>query len=394
MSLDKDLAGAVRLNGENIHIWKWQIKAVLIYKRLLGIVDGTDLESAATDKEAWRDKQWQAYSLLCSSVERDLFGTLVECKTAKEIWDTILSTFELKTSEHKQALQTKFFEAKLLPGQLLTDYFASLNMIRGMLTDIGDKTFTSDEAMMAKLISTVSIDYSGFLTAWESTTETEQTLVNLKLRLLKEEVRIKQKTKMEISTNITAFFTQRTSGSSFPADRSGFSLRGCTIAPSSGSSNRGRGYNPTGRGYYVPPTCQTSRSHGNFSSIPSHPLGEHYSSRSSPVHSQSPVNHIRPELVEFKKCTRCNCCGCYGHWWQECQQLFIPEKRYFLESKMCQARAEPTRAYHIETGRFTSQHPIRSLSNHLENIAQEEEPPDQDTFEDSLEHLQLEDNYE
>jgi hypothetical protein len=61
---------------------------------------------------------------------------------------------------------------------------------------------------------------------------------------------------------------------------------------------------------------------------------------------------------------------------------------------MCQARAEPTRAYHIETGRFTSQHPIRSLSNHLENIAQEEEPPDQDTFEDSLEHLQLEDNYE
>jgi hypothetical protein len=34
-----------------------------------------------------------------------------------------------------------------------------------MLTDIGDKTFTSDEAMMAKLISTVSTDYSSFLIA-------------------------------------------------------------------------------------------------------------------------------------------------------------------------------------------------------------------------------------
>jgi hypothetical protein len=77
----------------------------------------------------------------------------------------ILLTFELKTSEYKHALQTKFFEAKLLPGHSVTDYFASLNMIWGMLTDIGDKTFTSDEAMMAKLISTVSTDYSSFLIA-------------------------------------------------------------------------------------------------------------------------------------------------------------------------------------------------------------------------------------
>jgi hypothetical protein len=41
----------------------------------------------------------------------------------------ILLTFELKTSEYKHALQTKFFEAKLLPGHSVTDYFASLNMI-------------------------------------------------------------------------------------------------------------------------------------------------------------------------------------------------------------------------------------------------------------------------
>jgi hypothetical protein len=52
MSIDRDLSGIARFNGEEFHIWKYQIHALLMYKKLLGNVEGTNLESAATNKEA------------------------------------------------------------------------------------------------------------------------------------------------------------------------------------------------------------------------------------------------------------------------------------------------------------------------------------------------------
>ena len=61
--------------------------------------DGTDLESAATDKDAWKDV-YLAYSILCNSVEcnsveHKLLGSLLECKTSREICITSLSAEEL-----------------------------------------------------------------------------------------------------------------------------------------------------------------------------------------------------------------------------------------------------------------------------------------------------------
>ena len=61
------------------------MNAVLMYKKLLGVVNGSDTKTNATDKEAWKDRQYSAYSLLCNSVERTLLGTLVDYKTAKEV---------------------------------------------------------------------------------------------------------------------------------------------------------------------------------------------------------------------------------------------------------------------------------------------------------------------
>jgi hypothetical protein len=229
------------------------------------------------------------------------------------------------------------------------------------------------------------IKHSNFLTAWESTPIAEQILVNLKLRLLKEEIRVKNRVATEISSDATAFFTQRSSGSSFSSHR-GSGVSGSSQSGSSGGlPNRGRGYHPTGRGYYAPPQRQPPRS-----TIPSHLLGEH-----SYPHSAPPlVRNMRPELIELKKCTCCNCCGCYGHWWQECPKLFTPKKRYFLQSKQRQAQGEPTRVYHVDSGGLSSQHPTNPMSVHNDHADHLQESLDQEFFEDSLEHLQPEEHYD
>jgi hypothetical protein len=46
---DKDLSGIAHFEGDEFHIWKWQIREFLMYKKLFGVLDGTDLESAVTD---------------------------------------------------------------------------------------------------------------------------------------------------------------------------------------------------------------------------------------------------------------------------------------------------------------------------------------------------------
>lgn len=51
MSLDKELSGIARFNGDEFHIWKWQMKSLLQYKKIHTIVNGTETLAAAADKE-------------------------------------------------------------------------------------------------------------------------------------------------------------------------------------------------------------------------------------------------------------------------------------------------------------------------------------------------------
>ena len=50
MSLDKELSGMARFNGDEFHIWKWQMNSLLQYKKINIIVDGTKTFEDATDK--------------------------------------------------------------------------------------------------------------------------------------------------------------------------------------------------------------------------------------------------------------------------------------------------------------------------------------------------------
>lgn len=140
--MDKDLSGIARFNGDEFHIWKWQIKALLMYKKVFGVPNGTDLEEDATDKEAWKEREYLAYSILCNSVERKLLGSLLDCTTSREIWTTLLSLYEQNTSQNLHELQKKFFQATILPEQSITDFIASLNLILSELNAFGDETFT------------------------------------------------------------------------------------------------------------------------------------------------------------------------------------------------------------------------------------------------------------
>jgi hypothetical protein len=160
----------------------------------------------------------------------------------------MLATYEHKTSKNLHELQKKFFQASIQPRQTMTEYIASLDMILSELATLGDKTFT-DNVMISKLTSTLPEGFDHFNTAWESTPSPEQTLANFKLRILKEEAKIKKRITSDITFDTKAFFTQRQPMNSGSYTGRTFARGGF---PGLGSTRPGqRDYQPTSRGYHV-----------------------------------------------------------------------------------------------------------------------------------------------
>ena len=253
-------------------------------------------------------------------------------------------------------------------------------MIISQLSTIGDKTFIN-ASMISKLLSNLPEGFDNFITASESASTTERTLPNLKLRLLKEESKLKRRISTEISSETHAFISYRpypNSKSQFHSTQRGGSSRGVFV----NTSTSRRGYQPTGRGYQ------------NFSSG----RGHQYSSNTGRGLSTSTHGESVPSFSSYrghdinymKQHTRCNSCGEFGHWWQECPRIFSNPSRVSPDTQ--QRNSHFTRAHHVDiqipdTSEFTE----TNSHGHMVHL---EEPPDtseSENFQDSFDELRLED---
>ena len=169
---------------------------------------------------------------------------------------------------------------------------------------LGDETFTED-TMISKLLSSLPEGFDHFLTSWESTPATKRTLMNLKLRLIKEEQKIKKRLLNETTAATSAFYSH----TSDHRGRGRFPHRFPPSGPSRGLSHSGRGFSPSGRGF-LPNSGRGISPFRRGSSLPD----SHRPSRSTPWCSAA-------ELAHVKQHTRCIECGDYGHWRQECPHL-------------------------------------------------------------------------
>ena len=289
MSLDKELSGIARFNGDEFHIWKWQMKSLMQYKKIHTIVNGTETFAAAEDKEDWQAREYSAFTLLCNSVERRVLTPLLECTTSHQIWTTLLSIYEHKSSVDVHELQRRFFTAQIQPEQSLADYIGDLQLIISELTDIGNESF-NEASLISKITSTLPEGFDAFLSALDSTPLEERTFSNLQLRLFKEEAKLKRRITAEVTSDTKAFYSNRSSNSSQNSSAPHMRFTNSRSSTSSGSSrNLGRGYHPIGNQY-------NSRQ-SNSMSRPS------YTDRQSPYipHSTfTPSSHRALELINLK----------------------------------------------------------------------------------------------
>ena len=184
---------------------------------------------------------------------------------------------------------------------------------------------------------------------------------------------------MEISSETHAFISHQpypNSGSQFPSTHHGGSSRGGFV----NSFISGQGYQPTGQGYQ------------NFNNKQGHQYSPNISRElptSSHGESVLPFTSYRGQDINYmKQYTRCNSCGEFGHWWQECPCIFFNPSK--ISSNTQQRHSRFTCAHHVEAQIYdTSEFTETNSPGHTVHL---EEPPDASEFEnfhDSFDELQL-----
>lgn len=186
----RDLGSITRFKGSNFHLWKFQMRAILLGKELMDIVEGTLLKPADTEaanvKSEWVKRNSQAFSLLCQALDESILKHVVSCTNSKEIWDKLKLIHERNTSENIHTLQEEFYKCAMTEGESVADFLSRLDYIVSQLASRGDTTF-NEKAQISKILCNLPSAFDSMLPAWRMQPDASKTLSNLILQLLQTE---------------------------------------------------------------------------------------------------------------------------------------------------------------------------------------------------------------
>ncbi|UYV67553.1 hypothetical protein LAZ67_5001179 [Cordylochernes scorpioides] len=171
LKMTTELPQIQKFNGDNFHLWKFQMKIILEAKDLLSITDGSEVKPEIEDIAKfsnWKKKDAKSKMLIT---------TALEFKYLQQI--------ELKSETKKYLLQQRFFEYKMNPNDNIATHISKVETLAQQMKDLGEPI--SDVALITKIICSLPDKYKNFITAWDSVSSEEKTLENLTARLLKEE---------------------------------------------------------------------------------------------------------------------------------------------------------------------------------------------------------------
>lgn len=171
--------GIIVLNDKNWDAWKFQMIISLRSKNILEVIESPpDKDKKAIDIKA--------QEMIATRVEEKVLAYLITCKNAYEMWQKLCTVFESQSKVSVHLLQQKFYNLKFEPP--IINFISKTEELISKLKIQGEEV--SEKMIITKIILSLPEEYKHFSSAWESVTETEQTLKNLTARLLIEEERL------------------------------------------------------------------------------------------------------------------------------------------------------------------------------------------------------------
>lgn len=118
------------LESANYMIWKNHMENILDAKGLLQTVLGTGPIDEAKEKSA--------RALLTSALSNNNQTKVINCRTAKDIWQRLESSFENKTASEKQSLYLKFHSFKIRSVNEVSDSISKIENLAARLNSLGE----------------------------------------------------------------------------------------------------------------------------------------------------------------------------------------------------------------------------------------------------------------
>jgi hypothetical protein len=130
-SSKKELDNIKHCNGEKIHLWKFQMHALFMGKKLLGIIDGSEVEptTIGVAQANWKKCDNQVTNLLCQALSKKYMEYVVACDITHVIWDKVCLIQEQDSRESVHALQQKFFKCDMVEGDTIALHISKIEMV-------------------------------------------------------------------------------------------------------------------------------------------------------------------------------------------------------------------------------------------------------------------------
>ena len=176
-----------KLNGENYHSWKFQMKMYLIGKDLWELVTGEETLNATANPEQqrrFRKRENVALATVCLSVETSLQIYVRSAKNAKAAWDNLEQHFERKSLSQKIFYRRKLYSARMGKGAKMIDHINYIKTLAEHLEAVDDEIAEKDLVII--LISSLPEEYNYLITALETIAEEKLSWNYVRDRLIHE----------------------------------------------------------------------------------------------------------------------------------------------------------------------------------------------------------------
>lgn len=172
------------LKRNNYDTWKIQAEAVLIQNNLWEYVSGKkQCPEDENGKSTWIEKDLKARSELVLIISPSELKLIKNCKTSKEVWDTLQNTFQSSGPARKATLLKQLIIHKLKDEENVRDHVNKFMDIVNKLNEM-DITINSD-LLSIMLLYSLSPSFENFRIAIESR-DTLPSPDDLKIKIIEE----------------------------------------------------------------------------------------------------------------------------------------------------------------------------------------------------------------
>ena len=167
---------------KDLLVWKFQVTHAMKAAGLWTYIHGT-----ARGNEEVASKEQKALYLILQCIGQKYVPMVMNCKTTKDMWDTLCQTFERKTVSYKVFTLMQLYVLRMKKGMQIQDHLRKLNELADQLAAICEEV--SEIHKVAILLRSVQESDLTLVTALLARGDDELTLVFVTQALLEKEQR-------------------------------------------------------------------------------------------------------------------------------------------------------------------------------------------------------------